>query len=47
MMGLQYCLVPGGMFCRLFMVGCGEYIELFMANWQERGLHSKCYLSLD
>lgn len=32
MMDLQYCLVAGGPFCLLFMVGCGENIELFMAN---------------
>ena len=32
MMGLQDCLVARGPFCRLFMFGCGEHIELFMAN---------------
>jgi len=25
-MGLQYCLVAGGPFCPLFMVGCSEHI---------------------
>jgi len=41
MMGLQDCLVSDGPFCRLFVVGCGEHIELFTADWQERGLRSK------